>query len=58
MSSMEPEKKKDSIKILLSREDACIFYDLMRHLPLFDPTSEQEEVFDNIMNQLQTKIGD
>ncbi len=58
MSSTEPEKKKDPIKILLSREDAYIFYDLMRHLPLFDPTCEQEVVFNSVMAQLQNKIGD
>ena len=58
MSSMEPEKKKDSIKILLSREDACIFYDHMCYIPLCDPTTKEKDVFDNVMNQLQFQIGD
>ncbi len=55
---MEPEKKKDSIKILLSREDAYIFYDHMCYIPLCDPTKKEKDVFDSVMNQLQFQIGE
>ena len=64
MSSMEPEKQGkpretdgsgELVQILLTKE---IFYDLMRYLPLFDPTREQEVVFNSVMDQLQTNIGD
>ena len=67
MSSMEPEKQGkpretdgsgELVQILLTKENAYIFYDVMRYLPLFDPTHEQEVVFDSVMDQLQTKIGD
>ena len=55
---MEPEKKKDSIKILLSREDAYIFYDHMCYIPLCDPTKKEKDVFDSVMDQLQFQIGE
>ncbi len=58
MSSMEPEKKKDSIKILLSRKDAYIFYDHMCYIPLCDPTTKEKDVFDKVMDQLQFQIGE
>ncbi len=67
MSSMEPEKQGkprendgsgELVQILLTKENAYIFYDLMRYLPLFDPTPRQEEIFNSVMDQLQTKIGE
>ena len=67
MSSMKPEnqgKPKETdgsgelVQILLTKENAYIFYDLMRYLPLFDPTCEQEVVFNGVMDQLQFQIGE
>ena len=55
---MEPEKKKGLVKILLSRENACVFYDHMCYIPLYDPTQKEKDVFDNVMNQLQFQIGE
>ncbi len=58
MSSMEPGKKKGSIKILLSKKDACTFYDHMCYIHLCDPTTKEKDVFDNVMDQLQFQIGE
>ncbi len=65
MSRIEPENKPretdgsgELVQILLTKENAYIFYDLMRYLLLFDPTCEQEVVFNSVMDQLQTKIGE
>ncbi len=58
MSSMEPEKKKDPIKILLSKKDACTFYDHMCYIPLCNPTTKEKDVFDKVMDQLQFQIGE
>ncbi len=55
---MEPEKRKDPIKILLSKKDACTFYDHMCYIPLCDPTTKEKDVFDKVMDQLQFQIGE
>jgi len=57
-TSKKTDMGKDPIKIMLSREDAYIFYDKMCNLPFFNPTPKQEEVFENVIDQLRHKTTD
>ena len=56
MSSMEPEIKKEPIKILLSQEDAHIFYNKLGYLPTSNTTPKQKEVFNSVLYQLRCQI--
>ncbi len=67
MSSMEPEKQGkprendgsgELVQILLTKENAYIFYDLMCYLPLSGPTREHEKILDGVIKQLHFQIGE